>query len=280
MSAHSMSLGLGEKVRARILHALDLRPYTRSGYRNEMSVSRQNTARPGPERATATGPPAAGNRPSASGPTAASQNRDPRANQRERTRTAIMDGACKLLAEGQIPSIADAAEQARVSRATAYRYFPSQSALIQEAVEATVTRRWEPSSLPASSDVFAGHIERHILEMLALVREHEALLRGALLLSLQQWAKLQAGGQLAEEPIKRGGRIPAIQAALDPYRNTLDPAGLRRLAIALSLLVGAETRTVLHDIWKLDDGETEQVTLWIARTLAQATQASSAAARS
>jgi hypothetical protein len=37
---------------------------------------------------------------------------------------------------------------------------------------------------------------------------------------------------------------------------------------------------VRHDIWKLDDSETEQVTAWIARTLAQAAQASSAAARS
>ena len=47
---------------------------------------------------------------------------------------AIMEGARKLLREGKIPSVADAAEAARVSRATAYRYFPTQSALIQEAV--------------------------------------------------------------------------------------------------------------------------------------------------
>ena len=45
-----------------------------------------------------------------------------------------MEGARKLLREGKIPSVADAAEVARVSRATAYRYFPTQSALIQEAV--------------------------------------------------------------------------------------------------------------------------------------------------
>ena len=45
-----------------------------------------------------------------------------------------MEGARKLLREGKIPSVADAAEAARVSRATAYRYFPTQSALIQEAV--------------------------------------------------------------------------------------------------------------------------------------------------
>ena len=51
---------------------------------------------------------------------------DPRANQRRRTRAAVMEGARALLREGQVPSIADAAEEAGVSRATAYRYFPTQ----------------------------------------------------------------------------------------------------------------------------------------------------------
>jgi AcrR family transcriptional regulator len=46
---------------------------------------------------------------------------DPRANQRQRTKEAIMEGARALLLDGQVPTIADAAEMARVSRATAYR---------------------------------------------------------------------------------------------------------------------------------------------------------------
>ena len=203
---------------------------------------------------------------------AASAPSDPRANQRERTRLAIMDGARKLLREGRIPSVADAAEVARVSRATAYRYFPTQSALIQEAVNTGLPNTWEPDKRKADLTALADRVERAVAEMLTLSHENEAVLRGVLLMSLQQWATIQAGDKLEEEPITRGrGRIPAIQAALAPYRGTLSPAALRRLTIGLSLIVGAESLVVLRDIWDLDETEAKEVARWIARTLTQAT---------
>lgn len=197
---------------------------------------------------------------------------DPRANQRERTRLAIMEGARKLLREGKIPSVADAAEVARVSRATAYRYFPTQSALIQEAVDTGLPTTWEPDERHADLTAFADRVERAIAEMLTLTHDNEAVLRGVLLVSLQQWATIQAGDKLEEESIRRGtGRIPAIQAALAPYRGTFSPAALRRLTIGLSLIVGAESLVVLRDIWGLEETEAKEVARWIARTLTQAT---------
>jgi AcrR family transcriptional regulator len=198
--------------------------------------------------------------------------RDPRANQRERTRLAIMEGARKLLREGKIPSVADAAEAARVSRATAYRYFPTQSALIQEAVHTGLPTTWEPDRRHADLMAFADRVERAVAEMLTLTHDNEAILRGVLLLSLQQWATIRAGDKLEEEPVTRGrGRIPAIQAALAPYQDTLTPAALRRLTIGLSLIVGAESLVVLRDIWDLEETEAKEVARWIARTLTQAT---------
>jgi AcrR family transcriptional regulator len=201
-----------------------------------------------------------------------SANHDPRANQRERTRAAIMEGARGLLREGKIPSIADAAEAAKVSRATAYRYFPTQGALIQEAVNTDLPRTWKSDKRHAELTSFADRVDRAVSEMLTLTHDNEAILRGVLLLSLQQWATIQAGGKLEEEPIRRGsGRIPAIQAALAPYRDKLTPDAVRRLTIALSLIVGAESLVVLRDIWDLDEKEAKEVARWIARTLAQAT---------
>ena len=203
---------------------------------------------------------------------APSASRDPRANQRERTRLAIMEGARTLLREGKIPTVADAAEAARVSRATAYRYFPTQSALIQEAVHTGLPNTWEPDRRHADLMAFADRVERAVAEMLTLTHDNEAILRGVLLLSLQQWAAIQAGDKLEEEPVRRGsGRIPAIQAALAPYQNTLTPAALRRLTIGLSLIVGAESLVVLRDIWDLEETEAKEVARWIARTLTQAT---------
>jgi AcrR family transcriptional regulator len=183
-----------------------------------------------------------------------------------------MEGARKLLDEGKIPSVADAAEVAMVSRATAYRYFPTQSALITEAVHTGLPTTWEPDMRQADLTAFADRVEYAIADMLTLAHENEAVLRGVLLLSLQQWATTQAGDKLEEERIVRGtGRIPAIKAALAPYRDTLSPAALRRLTIGLSLIVGAESLVVLRDIWDLDETEAKEVARWIARTLTQAT---------
>ena len=66
---------------------------------------------------------------------------DPRANQKARTRAAIVDAAERLRkTEGETPTVARAAEEAGVSRATAYRYFPTQEALLVEVAYLTPTR--------------------------------------------------------------------------------------------------------------------------------------------
>src|SRR5436190_20993016 len=58
--------------------------------------------------------------------------KDPRANQKARTRAAIIAAAQELQRQGITPTIEQSAEQARVSRATAYRYFPTKEALLVE----------------------------------------------------------------------------------------------------------------------------------------------------
>src|SRR5687768_5718062 len=62
-------------------------------------------------------------------------NRKPpeRANQRYRTRKDLIDAAGRLMKNGHKPSLEEVAEAARVSRATAYRYFPNVEALLAEA---------------------------------------------------------------------------------------------------------------------------------------------------
>lgn len=46
--------------------------------------------------------------------------------------------ALKRTKSGRIPSVSDVAEATEVSRATAYRYFPTQSALVQAIVSETL----------------------------------------------------------------------------------------------------------------------------------------------
>jgi AcrR family transcriptional regulator len=225
-----------------------------------MSVSRQPQGKTGsPASRQAEGSREDGARP------------DPRANQRRRTKAAIMEGARKLLLEGKVPSIADAAEEAGVSRATAYRYFPTQGALVKDAVDDVLVSgrpAWE-ERLGDTRDL-TERVERYVSLVFGLMQENEALMRGSLLLALEQWAKVQAGEELGEEPINRGGRLEAIAATLEPFTERLGEDTIRRLSVALSVVVGIEAHVIFRDIWELDDDEAQQVSLWMARVLAQA----------
>lgn len=227
-----------------------------------MTVSRQaQTAERGlPASRRADGPGGDGSRP------------DPRANQRRRTKAAIMEGARTLLREGKVPSVANAAEAAGVSRATAYRYFPTQGALVQEAVHAVLDGElsaWK-ERLGDAGDL-TERVQHYVSLIFGLMQENEALMRGYLLLALEQWAKVQAGEELGEEPIKRGGRLEAISATLEPFTKQLDDEAIRRLSVALSLLVGIEAHIIFRDIWGLDNDEARGTSLWMARVLAEAT---------
>jgi AcrR family transcriptional regulator len=55
-----------------------------------------------------------------------------RDRQTRRTKRALLAAADEIFAEGRVPTVADVAERADVARATAYRYFPPQEALLLE----------------------------------------------------------------------------------------------------------------------------------------------------
>jgi hypothetical protein len=144
--------------------------------------------------------------------------------------------------------------------------------LVQEVVDAVLVggpSAWEERL--GDGGELTERVERYVSLIFDLRRENEALMRGSLLLALEQWAKLQAGEELGEEPIKRGGRLQAISATLEPFTQTLDDEAMRRLSVALSLVVGIEAHVVFRDIWGLGDDEAREISLWMARVLAEAT---------
>jgi hypothetical protein len=144
--------------------------------------------------------------------------------------------------------------------------------LVQEAVDAVLgpgQSAWAERLGDAGE--LTERVERYVSLIFALMREHEALMRGSVLLALEQWAKLQAGEELGEEPIKRGGRLEAISATLQPFAQQLDDAAMRRLSVALSVVVGIEAHVIFRDIWGLNDDEARGISLWMARVLAEAT---------
>jgi len=184
-----------------------------------------------------------------------------------RTRKLMLETAIALMQRGQTPSVSAVAEAAAVSRATAYRYFPSQAALVHAVVDEALgpILGWQSDDTDPQARV-ANLIEGSMPR----IAEFEATFKAALKLSLEQWAERQAGTLGSEPPFKRGHRVELLQHAIAPLRSSLPEPQFKRLAQALSLTYGLEVLIVLKDIWGLAFEETREVALWAANALVRA----------
>jgi len=180
---------------------------------------------------------------------------------RARMMRMLLDTALRLMADGFMPSVAELARAAGVSRATAYRYFPTQDALVAAVANAGLDplQQWRPGS--------QGAAER-VDELLAYIHPHleaqEAPLRAALRLSLQQAA--QPGATPAPPGLQR---LEALAHALQPLDGRLGAAGHQRLMQALSLLCGPESFLVFKDIWHLPPAALLELLRWMAQAMVQ-----------
>ena len=186
----------------------------------------------------------------------------------------MLETATRLMQGGVTPSVSEVAEAAEVSRATAYRYFPSQAALVHAVVDEALgpILTWKSSSKSAERRV-AGLVDT----AMPRIEAFEATFKAALKLSLEQWAQRRAGTLGAEPPFKRGHRVDLLQMAIAPLKNKLPEAKFQRLAKALSLVYGLEVLIVLKDLWGLEFEETTEVAGWAASALVRAAVAESAA---
>lgn len=193
---------------------------------------------------------------------------------RARMRKALLDAAVEIASRGIIPPVSVVAEAAAVSRATAYRYFPSQAALVQAMVVEALGPIWE--WLPESEDA-EERVVRLLRHGYPRMEHSEASLRAALRLALDQWARSRAG-TLGDEPrLVRGNRIRLLGLALAPLKGKLPRKSLARLTQALAVMFGTETMVVLKDMFGLKGDTVEQVAEWAARAMIRAAIAEEAA---
>ncbi|WP_315708182.1 TetR/AcrR family transcriptional regulator [Brenneria uluponensis] len=178
---------------------------------------------------------------------------------RARTRRLLIETAIKMFDQEVFPSITDIAAEAQLSRATAYRYFPTQSALVSAVVAESLgpILAWHPTQPDA---------KLRVAELLSFAYprmfQHEGALRAALQLSLQQWADRQHGDRLV-----RGNRKQLLKLATEPLTGKITEQEQQRVIYALSLIYGSEVFLVLKDIWNLDNGEVQDVTQWVAKAI-------------
>jgi len=184
-----------------------------------------------------------------------------RARQKERTRRAIIE-ACRALtrsgAEVTVPLVAD---QAMVSEATVYRYFPDLISLLQETLDglwpdpAEALAPVEASNDPAERVAFACEF------LLRGVHAYQGSVRAAISHTITDPATV---------PERPGLRFGLIDYALAPFEARLAPAAMTRLKLDLAVVVSAEAFFTLTDLCGLAPDDAIASAVRTATTLTRA----------
>lgn len=190
-----------------------------------------------------------------------------RPNQKSRTRKDLLAAAARLMKQGHRITLEDVAEEALVSRSTAYRYFPNVEALL---VEAPIDR-----AVPDPRELFEGTCSGDPVERMQLVdtalqemiSANEPALRLMLAQSVQHGANSERDSDF---PARQNRRTALIEAALAPARDQFQPAALKSLTKTLALIVGTESMIVFNDVLQTDDAEARKVRRWAIRALVEA----------
>jgi AcrR family transcriptional regulator len=165
-----------------------------------------------------------------------------RANQKLRTRTAILDATRSLIRSGGEVSMPAVARSAMVSEATAYRYFPDLVSLLREAI----VRDW-PSPDQALAPVAGSEdpVERIGYATEYLLREtlsYEAAVRAMISASVVR------PDAVAARPVRRFGLIDKALAPLEATLAVADPGAFEQLRRDLAVIVSAEALFNLIDL--------------------------------
>lgn len=177
----------------------------------------------------------------------------------------MVEAARDLLEQGTVPSVPDAAEEASVSRATGYRYFSSQHDLLTAVMDEQM--REVRDAVEVLPDDPVHRLEGLVRADYRMRSRYERAFRTRLALAVRQRGELDE-----DHPMPRGWRIPAVADVLSPLEADLPADDLRRLQMAVSVLIGTEAFLILKDLWDLSGREAEDVLVWACLCLLRATE--------
>jgi AcrR family transcriptional regulator len=182
-----------------------------------------------------------------------------RERQRNRTRRAVVNAAAELLQGGHNPTVAEAAEQAEVSRATAYRYFPTREALLAEVALFAVGGPLLPSDEDDGALPAAEAVARLVRRVGEWAYANEQPLRNLLRISLDPESGV----------MRPGHRVSWIADVLAAIREKIDPQTYDKLATSLTLYLGIDPVVVMTDIAGVSREQALDALEWSARTLVE-----------
>jgi AcrR family transcriptional regulator len=195
-----------------------------------------------------------------------------RSNQKVRTRSALIDAARQLLAEGVTLTVERTADRASISRTTAFRYFPNQRALLV----ATYPQLDEQSLLgPGAPEDPVARLDAVVQLFTRQILKFEPELRAQLHLALEPGPK-----RSDELPLRQGRGIGWIEEALSPLRKLIPEPKRHRLVLAIRATTGIEALVWLTDVAGISRREAVDIMRSSARTLLRSAIADANAARS
>jgi AcrR family transcriptional regulator len=195
-----------------------------------------------------------------SSPSVSDSDSQGRTHQKQRTRQALIDAAIAMRDEGHNPTVAQVAERAMVSRATAYRYFPSMEALISETAAdremKPLAHFWQPGDDPVKAVGLAANALNKLLI------EDEIGLHVMERSFMTVWLESDT-----HEPLRPGRRMSYIEPIVDSLKEVLSPRARKRLKQALSIVMGTEAMIAVRDISGASIEESLDSAAWAARAL-------------
>jgi AcrR family transcriptional regulator len=181
---------------------------------------------------------------------------DGRVNQKTRTRAALLAAATKLVREGRPPSIPDAAAEALVSVATAYRYFASADDLWREAsLEAIDVDGWLAEAhreIDAAGKDPVARAEVAARVIGGRMLDDQLPFRQLIKAGMDQWFAQRNDATAERVPVRAGRRTRTNTVIVEPLRSTLSEEEIDRLLRALALVSGGDAMIVLTDTLNLD----------------------------
>lgn len=179
----------------------------------------------------------------------------------------MIDAATRLVHEGASPSVTEVADAAGVSRATAYRYFPTQESLLAEIIVPELEAALADEALPKDLE---SRFAAAFTTIWSSNITHEAAYRTILRRGLERPPGESIEHEEEAGSIRAGRRVRWLRNALEPAREWMDEESFERLVAAMCLCIGIESLVVLRDVCDLKAKEAEEVARWAAFTLLRA----------
>lgn len=159
----------------------------------------------------------------------------------------------------------EVAAAARVSVATAYRYFPNPASLWVD-VAARLGREMSDFDADLPDDV-EDRIETVVRRIAAAQFADEIVWRSLLHGALERWFGQQELPVERRVPVRGTTRMDLTRTALAPLEATLAPEVFERLVAGVMMVYGLEAMVTARDACDLGADAATDAMVWAARTL-------------